>query len=88
MVAADGALSGTINMKGVLGTMAHVHMGARGVNGPVIISSTKTSDGIWSVPAGTTLNTDRLTAYKAGSLYVNVHTDANKGGEVRAQLLP
>lgn len=27
-------------------------------------------------------------AFKAGHLYVNVHTPANKGGEIRGQLNP
>ena len=35
-----------------------------------------------------TLNDAQYQAYLAGQLYVNVHTDANKGGEIRAQLKP
>jgi hypothetical protein len=27
-------------------------------------------------------------AFKAGNTYVNVHTPANKGGEIRGQLRP
>jgi hypothetical protein len=29
-----------------------------------------------------------MQAFKAGNLYVNVHTAKNKGGEVRSQLTP
>ena len=31
-------------------TAAHIHQGARGQNGPVIIPLTKSSDNTWSVP--------------------------------------
>jgi hypothetical protein len=34
------------------------------------------------------LATDSLGDYKAGSLYVNVHTPANPGGELRGQIMP
>ena len=33
-------------------------------------------------------NDAQMRAFKAGNLYVNVHTARNKGGEVRAQLQP
>jgi CHRD domain len=40
------------------------------------------------VPEGTKLTDDQYKSYKAGNLYVNVHTDAHKGGEIRAQISP
>jgi hypothetical protein len=87
-VAPDGAVSGSVKTTGVKGTMAHIHMGAAGKNGPVIIPLTQGPDGTWTVPAGAKLTDEQMKSYKAGELYVNVHTDANKGGEVRAQLKP
>ena len=42
----------------------------------------------FSAPAGAKLTPDQLKAYKAGDLYVNIHSAANPGGEVRAQLKP
>jgi len=85
-VAADGSISGSIATHGVTGTMAHIHKGAIGTNGPVIISLTRGEGGVWLVPPASRLTTDQLASYRAGELYVNVHTDANKSGEIRTQL--
>ena len=87
-VAADGAVSGSVKTTGVAGTMAHIHVAAMGKNGPVIIPLTNSGDGVWSVPAGTKLTAEQMASYKAGDLYVNVHSDAHKGGEIRAQMKP
>jgi CHRD domain len=84
-VSDDGAVSGSIMTTGVAGIAAHIHSGAAGTNGPVIIPLTKEGD-TYTVPAGAKLNPAQLKEFKAGDLYVNVHTAANKGGEVRAQL--
>jgi CHRD domain-containing protein len=83
----DGAVSGSVTTTGVAGTMAHIHQGARGANGPVIVPLTKNGD-TYTAPAGAKLNEAQMSAFKAGNLYVNVHSAANKGGEVRAQLNP
>jgi hypothetical protein len=54
----------------------------------VIVPLTKSGDNAWSVPAGAKLTADQYKAYKAGDLYVNVHSADNKGGEIRGQLKP
>ena len=86
-VNSDGAVEGSVKTTGVEGTMAHIHQGAKGQNGPVIIPLTKSGD-TYTVPAGAKLNDAQIKAFKEGSLYVNVHTAKNKGGEVRGQLTP
>lgn len=86
-VGENGSVTGSITTAGVEGTMAHIHIGARGTNGPVIVPLTKGGD-TYSAPAGAKLNDAQMQAFKAGNLYVNVHTAQNKGGEVRAQLRP
>ncbi len=83
----DGTVSGSVTTTGVQGIMAHIHQGAKGQNGPVIVPLTKTGD-TYSVPGGAKLTDAQLQAFKAGNLYVNVHTAAHKGGEVRGQLQP
>ena len=86
-VNADGTVSGSVTTTGVQGTMAHIHQGAKGANGPVIVPLTKSGD-TYTVPAGAKLNDAQMQAFKAGNLYVNVHTAAHKGGEIRGQLNP
>ena len=86
-VAEDGTITGSVTTKDVAGTMAHIHRGAKGSNGPVIVPLDKNGD-TYSVPAGRKLTEAQMKDLKAGNLYVNVHTAKNKGGEVRAQLQP
>ena len=86
-VAEDGTITGSVTTKDVAGTMAHIHRGAKGTNGPVIVPLEKNGD-TYSVPAGRKLTAAQIQDLKAGNLYVNVHTAKNKGGEVRAQLQP
>ena len=86
-VAEDGTISGSVTTTGVQGTMAHIHQGAKGQNGPVIVPLTKSGD-TYTVPEGRKLTPAQMEALKQGNLYVNVHSDKFKGGEVRAQLQP
>lgn len=85
-VASSGAVSGSVTTIGVAGVAAHIHMGAIGKNGPVIVPLKKTGANTWSVPEGAKLNDAQMKAYKAGDLYVNVHTAAHKAGEIRGQV--
>ncbi len=84
----DKSVSGSITTSGVAATAAHIHDGAPGRNGPVIIPLVRTSENVWSVPAGARLTDAQHESYRAGNLYVNVHSAANQGGEIRGQLKP
>jgi CHRD domain. len=83
----DGSVSGSVTATGFTPTAAHIHEAGAGKNGPVIVPFTKEGDK-FSAPAGAKLTADQLKAYKAGDLYVNIHSAAHPGGEVRAQLKP
>ena len=87
-VIGDKVVTGRVELSSINATAAHIHMGASGQNGPVIIPLVKTADNVWSVPANTMLSSAQFDAYRAGNLYVNVHTTANPAGEIRAQLKP
>ena len=86
-IGGDRSVSGSVTTTGIAGTAAHIHEAAIGKNGPVVIPLTKNGN-TYSVPAGAKLTDAQLTSFKAGNLYVNVHTAANAGGEIRAQLKP
>jgi hypothetical protein len=84
----DKSVSGTVTTKGVEGLAAHIHAAPAGKNGPPIVPLEKGADGAWKVPANAKLTDEQYAAFKAGGLYVNVHSAANKGGEIRGQLKP
>lgn len=84
----DMTVSGSVATMGLDATMAHIHQAAAGKNGPVVVPLAKDGDRGWMVPPGAKLTEAQYQAYKAGELYVNVHTAANKGGEIRGQLMP
>jgi hypothetical protein len=84
-IADDGSVSGSVTTKGIQSTAAHIHTGAAGKNGPVIVPFTKEGE-TYKAPAGAKLNADQMKAFQAGELYFNVHSAANPGGEIRGQL--
>ena len=84
----DKSVSGSVRITGMEPVAAHIHQGAAGQNGPVSVPFAKTGDNEWSIPAGSKLNDAQYKAFKAGELYVNVHSKAHKDGEIRAQLKP
>jgi hypothetical protein len=87
-IAKDMSVKGTVKTTGVEGVAAHIHIAEPGKNGPPVVTLTKGADGSWSTPDGAKLTEDQYKAFKAGNLYVNVHSAAHKGGEIRGQLKP
>ena len=64
-------------------TAAHFHSGEAGKNGPVAVPITPATS---PFEGSATLTDAQANDLLAGKLYVNVHTDANKGGEIRGQV--
>ena len=72
---------------GLTPTAAHFHNGAVGVNGPVVVALTPYSlapNAAYVDKIG--LSNDNLTKFLKGEMYVNLHTTANSGGEIRGQV--
>lgn len=87
----SGALSGSITVSGLSGPAiaAHIHTGFAGIVGGIIVPLDPDGAvaGKFDVPAATVLATDDLASFLAGGMYVNAHTAANPGGEVRTQVV-
>lgn len=66
------------------GIAAHIHAGRKGKAGAVIVPLCGPCR---SGQTGTaTVTSDVLDQLEAGTAYVNVHTNANQGGEIRGQI--
>ena len=90
-----------VNVTGIEGaTQGHIHSGAAGENGPIVVTlfnfdspqSTVLQNGTFAASnlegpmQGKTIP-DLIAAMKNGSTYVNVHTEQNPDGEVRGQIV-
>ena len=84
-------------------TASHIHVGPKGISGPVVIDfpigrgitgDTTLKFRVHDGPAfhprpdiGIVTFADAIQAIVGGNAYVNVHTTANPGGEIRGQLV-
>ncbi len=70
-------------------TMAHIHLGAIGQNGPVIhglYNGSETFNAANPISGVITLTAQSMVDLLTGYYYVNVHTAANPSGEIRGQI--
>ncbi len=79
-IVGDG-LSGAI-------TGAHIHAGAIGTSGGVLVDLSGGINGnrIMGTISGSSVTNDLINAMLKGETYINVHTAANPGGEIRGQI--
>jgi hypothetical protein len=71
-------------------TGVHIHAGAAGTNGPVVLDLMPYLNGnrVKATLTGTTVTPQLLTQMFSGMFYINIHTAANPNGEIRGQILP
>jgi CHRD domain len=85
-------LTWSVNSNGLSGpaTMTHFHgPAAEGKNAPPVIwLSEKGAPVPNPIKGSATLTPEQAQQFMAGEWYVNVHTQANPGGEIRGQVMP
>lgn len=80
-------LSGTVSFSGITPTAGHIHKGAAGTNGGVIFplgTAPFTSPIVFAL---VTLDATQQADLLANMYYVNLHSVALPGGEIRGQLI-
>jgi len=90
--AATRVVTWAVTYSGMSGTatMAHFHGPAdKGKNGPVVVWLSKQGAQATSPFSGeATLTPEQAQQFAAGEWYVNVHSQAHPGGEIRGQVMP
>lgn len=69
-------------------TGAHIHSGAAGTSGSVVLNLTSSVNGNWinGMITGAALTNEVIEMLISGETYINVHTSLNSNGEIRGQL--
>ncbi|HSO30747.1 MAG TPA: CHRD domain-containing protein [Candidatus Sulfomarinibacteraceae bacterium] len=93
----DSTIWYVVTYSGLSGTLAaaHIHTGASGANGGVILPLVASASPMvgtltaanFSSSGSVTTFAQAVAAIKAGTTYVNLHTAANPGGEIRGQVV-
>ena len=82
----SGVISWRLTFRKLTGraVAAHIHSGARGTSGPVIVPLCAPCKS--GARGRATVDASVLSALESGRTYVNVHTKKNPAGEIRGQL--
>src|ERR1700747_3632306 len=84
-------LTWVVTFTGLTGpaTAAHIHgPAAAGVNAGVVVPFDPPKAPAGEIKGSKALTDDQIADLKAVKYYANIHTDTNKGGEIRGQLMP
>lgn len=88
-------ITGTIDVTGLPWsgvTGFHIHNAAFGTNGPVVFNfptnGSVSGENPWTFTVNGTITQTILDEMRLNRTYINIHTAANPGGEIRGQLEP
>lgn len=76
-------LTYTVTFQGLTPTSAHIHTGAPGASGAVAIPFASLTSPIQGT---VTLTADQATSLLNNGMYVNIHSSAYSGGEIRGNI--
>lgn len=82
-VSVSGTYSGLTSNQ----TLAHIHSGAFGVQGGVLINLSGTGGTSGSFSGSGVFTSGQFNTFLAGDLYLNLHTVSNGAGELRGQIV-
>lgn len=68
-------------------TAAHIHSGAFGVAGGVLVSLAGTGGTTGTFSGSGVFSSGQFNTFLAGDLYINLHTTTNGAGEIRGQIV-
>ncbi len=79
-------LQGNFSGMSSTATMAHLHLGPPAQPGPVVAALEFTASNVGTLSASIDLSAEQLSALRANSLYVQIHSETNPAGELRGWL--
>ena len=88
---ATNELTWNVKFSGLTGPAAAAHIhgpAAPGVNANVLVPFDVPKAPAGEIKGSSVIQASQVAELKAGKWYVNIHTAANKGGEIRGQLMP
>ncbi len=85
--ATSGTVTASFDPSDIAGySMAHLHSGSVGQNGPVLLNFTLDDYGKATID-GLAVDSTTINLIKSGQTYVNIHTDMYSGGKFRGQVV-
>lgn len=85
-----GQLVGTVSISGLSPTKVHLHEGAAGTTGAMVVAFEMARNDLttWRIPDDSALSLDQIQLFLNGDMYLNIHSVSYPSGELRGQVEP